>query len=123
MCIPDCHSYVSVIDCWAKTKGQGTADKATDILLWMERNGLEPNAVCYNNVFQAWANVTSPDSTIGRFKEVWARMFPERDGISYCCKINVHARTCCFEDVCLAENHQRQFVDNDRLLGVIWRFY
>jgi hypothetical protein len=28
---------------------------------------------------------------------------------------NVYARTCRFEDVCLAENHLRQFVENDRL--------
>jgi hypothetical protein len=37
----------------------------------MEGNGLEPNAICYNNVLKAWANTTSPD-TIERFEEVWA---------------------------------------------------
>ncbi len=60
---PNVVNYNSVINAWGRCKKEGSAERATEILNNMEREGVEPDALSYSLVVSAWAHSLNADAT------------------------------------------------------------
>lgn len=85
---PTVVTYGSILQCWAKSKDKGAADRAEVILREMQtsKENVPPNIICYNIVLNALANtarqhrdrraVAKSLSLLGELLEKYSRVRP-----------------------------------------------